>query len=754
MPTAKKAEVSRPETLAPYEFHGVKFNWREGKTNATADCPKCGHDGDKWAMKVENGTFNCFSCQWAGNVLTFLRWLAEESDRRTKVEDYKALAEDRRLLNPDTLMAWGVCRSVLSGDWLVPAHDPQGRLSNLYRYSKDRRTGERILKGTSGQHAAVMGFGPGLWDASKAEAAVCEGPWDAMALWEAMRSAKEDSEGELSLTGNPDASLLAKWNVVGVPGAGVFQETWCPPFAGKRVAILFDNDHPRTVDGQERGLAGFKGTQRTARILAGAGGDGSPETIRYLKWGIDGFDPDFEDGFDLRDCLGDRDRGNRIDALKFLLDKIEPIPADWVPGRTAGAKKSGGTEIEILPCREWRVLENQWRKAMHWPSDGLGLSGALAVSLAVAASMRMNDDQVWMRIISPPSTGKTSVVDSLAVSRRYVKSIGNFTGLHSGFQTDREGESDHSLLAMIKDKTLIVKDGDTLMSNPAREKIMGQLRDAYDTNCGTAYGNAVKREYVGHRFTILLLGTERLMEMDVAANGARFLDYVIMYGIDPALESSVNRRGFHRILRNRGVEANGVLETHSDKEFVRAKQLTGGYLEFLRENASELLASVRDDNADELEPWFDAAAQFVAFMRARPASAKKAEAETREMSARVHNQMTKLALCLAAVLNRPRIDAPVLRIVRKVALDTSRGRTYDLVRRIRSYEVENGGEGAFSGALAAQTGHPTAEEGGFLRFLQRIKACDPYKKTSAGQHRWRLTARLRALYDAVHEEIT
>ncbi len=360
-------------------------------------------------------------------------------------------------------------------------------------------------------------------------------------------------------------------------------------------------------------------------------------------------------------------------------------------------------------------------------------------------------------IISPPSTGKTALCEALGVNRRWTKTVGTFKGLHSGWQTDNEGEEDNSTIALLKDKTLIVKDADPLLKAPNRDQILADFRDAYDTNCAVQFKNKVKREYQGLRFTVLLCGTESLLELDSADLGARFLVCVIMDKINSDFESSINRRVFHRMIGSRGVEANGAVSTHDAPKMLRAKQMTGGYINWLRANASQMLAELDlESQQDELSDEMDMLAQFVAFMRARP-SKKQEEASTREMSARLNAQLTKLSMCLAVVLNRRNVDDEVLRRVRKVALDTARGRTMELCRHLYA----EGRVGAETKHLAHLTGHEEVKERVLLKFLRRIDAVEAFRPVSkksgvavkTGGVRWRLTPRLQALYGRVVEGI-
>lgn len=881
-----------PQFLRPYLFHGMDLSDPNGSNQAVADCPFCGNEG-KFYISADTGKGHCKPCGADTNVASFLQKYHELlSGRLGGGED---LVKSRRLLSLDTLEAWGVVKSSLTGEWLVPGYNVKGTLINLYRYVKvgDRR----VLMSTPSVNQGLHGVP--LFDPKKPEVWVCEGWGDGMAAWEILQRAKRGEDGTLKVTGNVSQSLLSTINVLATPGCNIWNPDWADLCAGRVVTLLYDNDHPRENQGK-RFLAGYDGMKRVAEMLVSA--NEPPSEIRILAWekpGHEGkvepgYDPELPDKYDLRDVIsrGSGKGGSvatlqeRLVNLDWVLNRLKPIPETWAAGRTLEAKRTGSTQMKCVPCTSWESLRNQWRKAMKW---GEGLDRALSVMLASVASTQMIGDQLWIRIISPPScldgdtpiydpvdgttktvreryetglpfsvwtksdkgllsigwaepvykyaiapmyrvtfrcgksirvtgghkfwngntysttfqliermkpdgyfllpenhrgvrsiarvvsiepdgedhyydfhvpgtenywclglfhhnTGKTQLCDAIGVARKFVMGVGNFTGLHSGFQTDSDGTEDHSLLARIKDKTLVVKDADTLMRATNRDKILAQVRDAYDMTTAVSYGNKVKREYSNHRFTFILAGTEAMLEMDAAELGARFLDVIIMEGIDPDHEGQINLKNFYRIMENRGVLANCAAESHDDPAMILAKGMTGGYVEHLRQHANSMRAELNVDNADVIAESINRYAQFIAYMRARP-SKKQFEAVTREMSARLVNQLAKLAFNLAVVLNRTSVDDEVMRRVKQTAQDTARGSTLNLAKRL--YEV--GTEGTPASSLTLFTDDNAAQVRRLLRFLRAIGAAESYVTPSRnglkGSAHWRLTTRMTGLYE-------
>ncbi len=741
-----------PETLRPYRFHGVRLDYREGVEQAEGDCPFCGREG-KFSINVATGQAKCWICQTGTdkggmNHTSFIRLLWDMLDKG--MPDHVTLANERGLLYPETLMFWGVQWSPLSRAWLVPGYGIDGKLNQLYKYGKDKATGGMRLYPTPGLHHQIHGMGE--WDPNKPYVDVCEGPWDGMAWWETLRISKLSDEG-LAVTGNIASSLLSTTNVVAIPGCGSVGEPfkkWLPLFAGKHVRLLFDNDHPREHNGQQVDPAGITAVKRACALFSQA--DTPPATVEYLRWAETDegtHDPDLKHGYDVRDRLkeGNKDVAERVRMLETLLARVRPVPSGWVPGRN-GKAAPGKVTIDLLPCNQWTILVNAWKRAVKWTE---GLEYGLAAILASVASVRMPGPQLWLQVISPPSTGKTMLCDAVANNRTFVKAIGNFTGLHSGWKTDADGEEDHSLMALIRDMTLMVKDADTVLRAKNRDAVLAELRDAYDTSSAVHFKNAISRAYTNHRFTVIFAGTEALLELDAAELGARFLNVIIMREIPVELETEINRRNFFNVFRNRGVEANGKQDSHDDPAMLTVKRLTAGYVQHLRENAANLLGGIDESNVEELCGKMDDLAQFVAFARARP-SKKQDEVAVREMSSRLNAQLTKLAVCVAVVTNRTSVDDYVMRLVVRCALDTSRGRTLDIARILNTAEKDGMVLGTVSDLLGDLSEDKTRV---LLKFLKRIGAVQSFKRAVVpgssvkGPPRWRLTERFARLYREV-----
>lgn len=297
-----------PEKLQPYEMLGLDMSFGQGDDEALADCPWCGRE-NKFAINIKTGVWRCYVCNEGadngkafkgGNVYVFIRMLLDASFKATEPGDYAKLAKDRKLLYSTTLVSWGWAKSIINGNWLFPGTDADGKLMNLYQYvrTKDRM----VLMPTKGLGHQLMGRS--LYNPECPTVFLCEGPADAMCLWEILSVTKYGTEEEYVRTANRNSSLLNTCSVLAVPACAVFFESWLPLFKDKVVNILFDNDHERTHEktGATIPPGGFLGLKTAAKIMASSG-EYRPESIHYLHWGEDGFDMSLASGYDVRDFL-------------------------------------------------------------------------------------------------------------------------------------------------------------------------------------------------------------------------------------------------------------------------------------------------------------------------------------------------------------------------------------------------------------------------------------------------------------------
>lgn len=297
--------VKVPEKLKPYLFHGIDLQYRDGAKEAVGECPFCGRE--KFSVVIETGLWRCLVCNEGketgklikgGNSYIFIRALQEHSLPLTG--EYDTLSDDIGLFRPATLHTWGICRSLITRDWLVPGYGADGHLNQLYRYVHSDKEQRWLLMPTP-THGHQL-HGVSIYDKAKPIAYLCEGWKDGLALWEALSLGKMNN-GKIAQTSNAGATLLAEASVLATPACGTFSESWLPLFAGKRVRLCYDNDHERVhpKTGQPIAPAGYEETKRVAGFLLAA--KQPPESVEFLQWHPSGWNTDLKSGYDVRDLL-------------------------------------------------------------------------------------------------------------------------------------------------------------------------------------------------------------------------------------------------------------------------------------------------------------------------------------------------------------------------------------------------------------------------------------------------------------------
>jgi predicted transcriptional regulator len=420
----------------------------------------------------------------------------------------------------------------------------------------------------------------------------------------------------------------------------------------------------------------------------------------------------------------------RLKRLEVLLGYLTPITAESVKSE-ARAASGKASLLDPIACDRFELVLEAWRKAFQWTD---GLETALAVMFACAASTTTIGDQLWVKIIGPASCGKTSLCEAFSLVLKYVKSVSTFRGFHSGYG---DGTEDHSLLSKLPNMTLLTKDGDTLLQSPNLSQILSEGRDAYDTSSRTSYRNRASKDYLGIRFSWILCGTASLRTIDKSELGQRFLDCVVMHGIDDDLEDRILLQVANRVKRTLSSEPD---MKQYDPDLQLAMQLTAGYLIWLRQNIHIKLADLEMSDAATFS--CTRYAKYVSYMRARPSENQNDE---RELAARLTSQHTKLAMCLAVVMNKASVDDEVLKRVKKVALDTARGHSSEIAELLWKAP-----EGMEIRAISLYTNYPDDKTRTMLRFLKQLGAVTMVAEGSTGKlggvkTKWMLSHNVRKL---------
>lgn len=123
-----------PEFLRPYIFHGCEIN--PHATQSVGLCPFC-DAANKFNVKTETGQYRCLRCEETGNIYGFMFRLHQLSTEGTSKKDYEQLAKLWGC-SVAALQHFGLAKSRLTSEWLIPSFNAKGNLANLYRICEPR----------------------------------------------------------------------------------------------------------------------------------------------------------------------------------------------------------------------------------------------------------------------------------------------------------------------------------------------------------------------------------------------------------------------------------------------------------------------------------------------------------------------------------------------------------------------------------------------------------------------------------------
>ncbi len=441
-----------------YVQHGVTFSASTASDQAVGTCPFCGKEKHLYVNKT-TGAWDCKKGCGAGGLISFLKKKAEANQDRFKGKVALKLSEHRGMQRR-TLRAWGVGWDGKS--YTVPV-EGTGKFTDLRRYL----TGMNRGLNTTGSKIGLLGKDNGskkVW--------LCEGEWDAMALWECFQQ------------------LEVKDTVLAVVGAGSFPKSAVDLMQDREVFVLFDND-----DG------GVKGAVRVSNMLQGIA-----KSLQFVHW------PErFEKGYDIRDLYKAKGK-NLFTAIKKML---KPQPPGALQESESDDRPTGDGLSELLTIKGYR----EW---LHLPDPDV-----LAVLFGSVFANRFDGDPLWLFFVDAPGGGKTELLMSLTMAA-LITTTTSLTPHTLVSGANFAGAGDPSLIPKLDGKVLVVKDFTTILNmNPLqRDDIFGVLRDAYDGVTEKYFGNGVHRRYESY-FGILAGVTPAIEAYAHMSSvlGERFLKY-------------------------------------------------------------------------------------------------------------------------------------------------------------------------------------------------------------------------------------
>jgi len=678
-----------------YTHFGIRL--KHERDNSVGECPFCSSGKLFVANKgAKNGLHHCKVCGQEGNVYSFIKALHKFSANHTKLRDYEQLSENRKV-SVAALKALRIVKSTITEEWLLPAYNLEGKMCNLYRWAEfaDKR---RLISAPTMQHHIL---GQHLYDASKPNVILVEGPWDAAALIDQLGKYVRRGKTWVKTTTNCE---IKHTNVLATPGCQNYRELWNPLFEGKKVMIVFDNDHPKKnkKTGGVIPSPAWKGTERTVKLMLQSQ---QPEQIEVLRWGPKGYDPKLVDKFDIRDALSQDVKS----GLELIYNRLVFPPEKWV--EEMSAVKPNPHKLKPMRCTSFNELRREWKKAFHWTS---ALDSGLACVLACSASTRLKGDQLFLRLMGPPGTAKTTLCEAVCVSELCTVPISVTTGLHSGVRRRKDSKS-KDFIDEIRDKMVVFKDGDTLLTAPNLSQILSDIRDIYDGATRARYKNSETKEHLGQRTPFLIAGTRTLLQLNRSFLGDRFLDcHIHRKGLNKEAEDEIVTSAIQSQIDTMRSDHKGIM----DPKLVIPYRKTGGYAEYLREVIHKEICDISVPTG--CMQYWKSLGIMVSYMRARPdKNAEEEDSSEVELATRLGKQFTRLAMCLTVVLNlKSANDARVNRILNCVATDTSHGLSKKICQMM--FHKHNKGLGIKQLAIGCGVSETKMRE--HLRFLREIQA--------------------------------
>lgn len=658
--------------LRPFIFHDVDLD--NDDTKAQGTCPFC-LKPNHMAVVTESGKWRCVRCDKSGNIYGFLKELYQATKESSTDDLLEPLSEDRGIAMY-ALKKMGIV-ACQNGEYLVPSYNTKGSLANLSKILFDESKGKYVVWSTPGCNQWPFGrisnppvSGP-LW--------IMEGLWDAAKQFEVLnRTCLRDGKYILS---PPHRSLAKQCDVLGLPGCKSFNKTYLPFIKDRDLILVLDSDHP---DEKRNGAVdGYEGIQRVLEVIHEEGV--YPSSMRAVQWGPDGYNPELPDGYDVRDMYNERGRCRGLSYLDSLLHPTDLNP----PGETYTEDKPK-KKVDLVSCESFDELIGYYKNASVPGAPDLKvnmtqtLKDTIAICCAANLSVSLPGDQVWIRVIGPPGTFKSTLAMAFCASETCMQ-VSKLTGLHSGYIGDSKErkKGDASLIPQFHNKMVWIKDADTIMTSPNRDAILGEIRDLYEGEASNRYRNRKKSEYEKHRMVFAWCGTDALRGLNRTSLGERFYDCDIFEDDDQRPYLSAARANTYSMvsqsLGGTPADITGIADV--------LKGPTAGFLKYLWDKIGSYKTPIfPKESADTIESM----GQLLSYVRA--AVDKKghdmAYRPRRELATRIVSVFTKLATCLACVLDRPTIDDEILRILRKVLRNSCKSFRMDIVKQL--YANKNG----------------------------------------------------------------
>lgn len=597
------------------------------------ECPWCQSRKLSAAAQAPH-QFQCFHCKKTGNGYSLLTAFWESLETPDE-KSAKELCELKPGLKPE------IVQSHLRYDgeqWWMAVRNAEGSIVGLYHYSDSNNTWYSSAAPFSCTVFGIENLKP------SGPIHICEGHWDYL-------------------------THLSWWkggpiNTIGTGGSS-FPQKYLPLLSGRDIVSLNDND-----DSGQNGRHTLVSRLKT---------NGKPKSFKYLHWScvtlrVETSEPytdtTLPSGFDLRDLTcsmlenspleGGFRKATVMSRQKWLLSCCKPVDWDAV------------TTVKPTVCRSFEDLLNVYTSSTPAINVTPSFRDCLAICIAVHISIRIDGDPLWFYLVSPPSGGKTTLLEQLAGDGIHSFSLSKFTGLMTG---DRRGTH---LAPKLNGKCLIIKDGTLLLegSKESISQIFGELRDIYDGSLAVDYRNGRSASFDNIHFSQLMGMTEAIYGVNTSMLGERYLHCRLE--VSKEQEKLRSRQALSHVLGNSRSAIQDGEEEADSRAFAKQRAATAGFLQYLHAHIRDQAEILRPERTSRDESTIEAMADMIACCRAHN---ENELFDTRpESSVRVVKQLSRLALSLCYVLGTNTITGEVLRLVRKVCHDSCWGQQFRILQ--------------------------------------------------------------------------
>lgn len=574
-----------------------------------------------------------------GNLYTFLNRVHESYFGMTDTPLYERLSAMRGNLPCAAFRRASLAYNHDLHCWLVPVFNERGRITNLLKWYPDSQKlgyGKPKLLATPDCKRSLFGL-----ESLEHSGAIyiCEGEWDAITLrW------------LLAAASVVRAAVPNPYSVLAVPGSGVFKREWAEMFRDREVILIYDHD-----------AAGRKGLEKAIKVIGN-----HTSKISHVRW-----TNDLPDKYDLRDFICDNlKEGKKASAtyisLSGLITSIteadhQPETSDGVPDIVITPK-----HVERIPVNNFLEVIDSFKSCLH---VDLNFIDALTIATGIAISVRIPGDPIWGFMVGPPSSGKTTLVETFLGSDEYAEGVSKLTAtaLISGYKS---AKGDCSFLKRLHKKLLVIKDFTAVKRMPAalQAELFGLLRDIHDGHCKIPYGNNLIRDYSDIRFSILAAVTDIIHGDNHSTLGDKFIK-VELLGDDYDSNSQVL----------------AAIEGTAHK-MERMKFLQGVILSFLDKNKTiDWEPSIPDTYKHRLVGL----SQVAGALRAQVERENRGNLRYRprqESGGRLGAILSRLGKSCCIVLDKAEVDDDVYYLMEKVALDTTTGFNLEIVSALARLE--------------------------------------------------------------------